>query len=92
MSDLIGMIAGTLTTIAFVPQVWRVWKTRSTSDISLGMYLVFTTGVIFWLAYGLMLGAWPIIVANAVTLALTGTAANSFARLSSSPFTAIRNA
>ena len=73
MSDLIGMIAGTLTTIAFVPQVWRVWKTRSTKDISLGMYLVFTTGVVFWLAYGLMLGAWPIIVANCITLALTGT-------------------
>ncbi|MCX7143188.1 MAG: SemiSWEET transporter [Proteobacteria bacterium] len=73
MSDLIGMIAGALTTIAFVPQVWRVWKTRSTKDISLGMYLVFTTGVVFWLAYGLMLGAWPIIVANAITLALTGT-------------------
>ena len=73
MSDLIGMIAGTLTTIAFVPQVWRVWKTRSTKDISLGMYLVFTAGVAFWLAYGLMLGAWPIIVANCVTLALTGT-------------------
>jgi len=73
MSDLIGMIAGTLTTIAFVPQVWRVWKTRSTRDISLGMYLVFTTGVVFWLAYGLILGAWPIIVTNVVTLALTGT-------------------
>ena len=73
MIDLIGMIAGTLTTIAFVPQVWRVWKTRSTKDISLGMYLVFTAGVAFWLAYGLMLGAWPIIVANIVTLALTGT-------------------
>ena len=73
MSDLIGMIAGTLTTIAFVPQVWRVWKTRSTRDISLGMYLVFTTGVVFWLAYGLILGAWPIIVANLVTLVLTGT-------------------
>jgi MtN3 and saliva related transmembrane protein len=73
MSDLIGMIAGTLTTVAFVPQVWRVWKTRSTKDISLGMYLVFTSGVAFWLAYGLMLGAWPIIVANCVTLALTGT-------------------
>jgi MtN3 and saliva related transmembrane protein len=73
MSDLVGMIAGSLTTIAFVPQVWRVWKTRSTKDISLGMYLVFTAGVAFWLAYGLMLGAWPIIVANVVTLALTGT-------------------
>jgi MtN3 and saliva related transmembrane protein len=73
MSDLIGMIAGTLTTVAFVPQVWRVWKTRSTRDISLGMYLVFTTGVAFWLAYGLIMGAWPIIIANVVTLALTGT-------------------
>ena len=73
MSDLVGMIAGTLTTIAFVPQVWRVWKTRSTKDISLGMYLVFTTGVVFWLAYGLLLGAWPIIETNIITLALTGT-------------------
>ena len=73
MSDLVGMIAGTLTTLAFVPQVWRVWKTRSTRDISLSMYLVFTTGVVFWLAYGLLLGAWPIIVTNVITLALTGT-------------------
>ena len=73
MSDLVGMIAGTLTTLAFVPQVWRVWKTKSTRDISLSMYLVFTTGVAFWLAYGLLLGAWPIIVTNVITLALTGT-------------------
>ena len=71
--DWLGSVAAVLTTIAFVPQVWRVWKTRSTKDISLGMYLVFTAGVLFWLAYGLMLGAWPIIVANLVTLALTGT-------------------
>lgn len=73
LADLLGMIAGILTTVAFVPQVWRVWKTRSTRDISLGMYLVFTTGVGFWLIYGLVLGAWPIIVANSVTLILTGT-------------------
>ena len=73
LADLLGAIAGILTTLAFVPQVWRVWKTRSTRDISLGMYLVFTTGVGFWLAYGLVLGAWPIIVANSVTLMLTGT-------------------
>ncbi|HUX24183.1 MAG TPA: SemiSWEET transporter [Burkholderiales bacterium] len=73
VADLLGSIAGVLTTVAFVPQVWAVWKTRSTRDISLGMYLVFTTGVSFWLAYGVALGAWPIIVANAVTLALTGT-------------------
>ena len=73
LADLLGTMAGILTTVAFVPQVWGVWKTRSTRDISLGMYLVFTTGVAFWLAYGLVLGAWPIIVANSVTLALTGT-------------------
>jgi MtN3 and saliva related transmembrane protein len=73
LADLLGTIAGILTTVAFVPQVWRVWKTRSTHDISLGMYLVFTTGVGFWLAYGLVLGAWPIVVANLVTLMLTGT-------------------
>jgi MtN3 and saliva related transmembrane protein len=73
LADVLGTIAGILTTLAFVPQVWRVWKTRSTRDISLGMYLVFTTGVGFWLAYGLVLGAWPIIVANSVTLMLTGT-------------------
>ncbi len=73
LADLLGAVAGVLTTMAFVPQVWGVWKTRSTRDVSLGMYLVFTTGVAFWLAYGLVLGAWPIIVANSVTLALTGT-------------------
>lgn len=73
LADLLGTIAGVLTTVAFVPQVWRVWKTRSARDISLGMYLVFTTGVGFWLAYGLVLGAWPIVVANSVTLILTGT-------------------
>ena len=73
LADLLGTVAGFLTTVAFVPQVWGVWKRRSTRDISLGMYLVFTTGVAFWLAYGLVLGAWPIIVANSVTLVLTGT-------------------
>ncbi len=73
LADLLGTVAGFLTTVAFAPQVWTVWKTRSTRDISLGMYLVFTTGVAFWLAYGVALGAWPIIVANTITLCLTGT-------------------
>ena len=73
LADVLGTVAGILTTVAFAPQVWTVWKTRSTRDISLGMYLVFTTGVAFWLAYGVVLGAWPIIIANTVTLALTGT-------------------
>lgn len=73
LADVLGTVAGFLTTVAFAPQVWTVWKTRSTRDISLGMYLVFTTGVGFWLAYGVVLGAWPIIVANCITLFLTGT-------------------
>ena len=71
-SDLIGALASTLTTIAFVPQVWRAWKTRSARDLSLPMYLIFTTGVVLWFVYGLLLGAMPIIVGNAVTLLLAG--------------------
>ena len=71
--DLIGAAAGTLSTIAFVPQAWRIWRTRSARDLSLPMYLIFTTGVALWLAYGLALGAVPIIVCNGVTLLLAGT-------------------
>ena len=70
--DLIGALASTLTTLAFVPQVWRIWKTRSARDLSLPMYLIFTTGVVLWFLYGLLLGAVPIIVGNAVTLLLAG--------------------
>jgi MtN3 and saliva related transmembrane protein len=71
--ELLGYAAGTLTTIAFVPQVLKVLKTRSTADISLGMFVIFTAGVILWEIYGLLLGSWPIIVANLVTLVLSGT-------------------
>jgi MtN3 and saliva related transmembrane protein len=71
--ELLGYAAGTLTTIAFVPQVLKALKTHSTKDISLGMFVVFTAGVVLWGLYGLVLGSWPIIVANAVTLVLTGT-------------------
>jgi MtN3 and saliva related transmembrane protein len=71
--DLIGAVAGALTTIAFIPQVWRIWKTRSARDLSLPMYLMFTSGVALWLAYGLLLGAWPIIACNGMMLLLAGT-------------------
>jgi MtN3 and saliva related transmembrane protein len=71
--DLIGSVASALTTIAFIPQVWRVWRTRSAHDLSLPMYLIFTSGVVLWLLYGLLLGAMPIIVGNVVTLFLAGT-------------------
>ena len=70
LNDWIGVIAGTLTTIAFLPQVIQVVKTKSTDDISLVMYVVFITGVAFWLLYGILLGAWPVIFANIVTFIL----------------------
>jgi len=66
-ADLVGTLAGFCTSAAFLPQVWKIWKTQSTKDISLGMYIVFTIGVGLWLAYGIIIGAKPIIVANAVT-------------------------
>jgi MtN3 and saliva related transmembrane protein len=71
--EWIGAIATTLTTGSFIPQVWRVWRTRHTKDISLLMYTLFTVGVALWLAYGILLESWPIIAANGVTLLLAGT-------------------
>lgn len=67
---VIGLLAGTLTTIAFVPQVMKTWRTKSTEDLSLGMYLIFCCGVILWLIYGIIRTDLPIILANAVTLLL----------------------
>ncbi|HET6604553.1 MAG TPA: SemiSWEET transporter [Xanthomonadaceae bacterium] len=66
----IGAVAATLTTIAFVPQAVRTWRTRDTHGISLLMYAVFTVGVGFWLAYGIVLHSWPMIVCNVITLLL----------------------
>ena len=68
--DTLGFVAATLTTASFVPQAWLTFRTRDVSGISLSMYSAFTLGIIAWLVYGLMLGAWPVIVANGVTLAL----------------------
>lgn len=68
----LGVVAGTLTTAAFVPQVVKTWRTRSTEDISLGMFAIFAMGVLLWLGYGLYLRAWPIVIANGVTLVLAG--------------------
>ena len=72
LSDLIGYLAAALTTCSFVPQALHTFRTRDVAGISLGMYSVFTTGVALWLLYVLALSAWPIVVANAVTLALAG--------------------
>jgi MtN3 and saliva related transmembrane protein len=70
--DLVGYVAGALTTCAFWPQLQKTWKSRSAGDVSLGMLVIFTSGVGLWLFYGTMIGAWPIILTNAVTLLLTG--------------------
>ena len=68
--DIVGSLAACLTTASFLPQAWLSFKTRDVSGVSLGMYSVFTVGVALWLVYGLLMGSWPIVIANAITLAL----------------------
>lgn len=72
-TDLIGYLAAGLTTASFVPQVWLTFKTKNVSGISLGMYSAFTTGIALWLVYGVMIQAWPIVLANAITLGLAAS-------------------
>ena len=69
-TTMLGFLAGFLTTISFLPQVVKTWKSRSASDLSLGMFSVFSVGVICWLGYGLLLQEMPMIFWNAVTLVL----------------------
>ena len=71
--ELVGYVAATLTTCSFVPQAWLTFRTRDVRGISLGMYTAFTVGVALWLLYGVLMAAWPIVIANAITLALAGT-------------------
>lgn len=68
--DLIGFLAGTLTTLAFLPQALLTWRSKCAKGVSLGMYCVFISGVVLWLVYGLILMSWPMIVSNCVTLAI----------------------
>jgi MtN3 and saliva related transmembrane protein len=70
MVNLLGSVAGVLTTLSFVPQVIKTWRTRKADDISLGMLLLFSLGVGLWGVYGVIIGATPVIVANGVTLVL----------------------
>lgn len=71
--ELFGYLAAFLTTISFIPQVVQVWRTKHTKDISLGMYSIFTLGIVVWLIYGILLNAWPIIIANTITIFLAGS-------------------
>jgi len=70
MIELVGALAGTLTTIAFIPQVVKTWRSGSAQDISLFMFLLFSTGVGLWLVYGIAIHSVPVIVANAITFML----------------------
>ena len=69
--NLIGFFAAFCTTIAFLPQAIKVYKSKSTKDISLWMFFIFTTGVFSWLSYGILTSDLPIIFANSVTLLLS---------------------
>ena len=73
IATIVGYIAGTLTTVAYLAQVLRTLKQKRTKDISLGMYLLLCSGIGLWLAYGILIHSWPVIIANAVTLALSGS-------------------
>jgi MtN3 and saliva related transmembrane protein len=73
IQDFIGSAAAVLTTSSFLPQAVKTIRTRDTSGISLGMYLLFSCGVIFWLIYGMLIRQWPVIIANAITAVLSIT-------------------
>ena len=71
--QILGLLAGSLTTAAFVPQVVKTWKSRSAKDLSLGMFSFFCLGVAMWLVYGFAVGDIPVIAANLTTLLLAST-------------------
>ena len=71
--DALGYAAACLTTVAFVPQAWHTFRTRDVSGISLAMYSVFTLGIAAWLAYGVLIRAWPVVIANVVTFGLAAS-------------------
>ena len=67
----IGFLAAIFTTIAFIPRAVKIYKTKSTRDISLPMWLIFSVGVFLWLIYGILIMSLPVILANIVTLLIS---------------------
>jgi MtN3 and saliva related transmembrane protein len=65
---ILGLVAGTLTTLSFLPQLLKAWKSRSTHDISIGMFLLLAVGIMLWIVYGIVTADVPVVVANMVTL------------------------
>ena len=70
-TTILGIVAGFLTTLSYLPQVIKIWSTKSTKDISLGMFSILSLGIFFWLIYGLLIRDLPLVLANSVTLAFT---------------------
>lgn len=73
LAEVVGYLAAVLTTIAYLPQVIKTWKSKSASDLSLGLFTILTSGVLLWLLYGILIGNPIIITANTITLLLTGS-------------------
>jgi MtN3 and saliva related transmembrane protein len=71
--EAVGLIAAMLTTSAFLPQAWRIWRTRSARDISLIMYLMLTTGTALWLTYGALIGSFSLVIANLTSLIMVAS-------------------
>ena len=69
-TEILGLLAGSLTPLAFIPQVIKIWRSKHAHDISLATFAIFSSGVALWLVYGWRLQAWPIILANGITLLL----------------------
>jgi len=69
--NLIGYIAAVCTTVAYLPQAFKVYKTKRTHDISIGMFTLTTTGVLLWFFYGILISSWPVIAANFITFLLS---------------------
>ena len=68
--DLLGYVAGALTTFAIVPQIRKVWRTRAAGDISVSTVAVLLCGVVLWTLYGVITNAWPIIITNGIAVVL----------------------
>lgn len=69
---LLGLVAGALTSLSFLPQLIKIWRTRSAGDISLAMYVIITTGFVLWFWYGILIASIPVIVANSVAIVISG--------------------
>jgi MtN3 and saliva related transmembrane protein len=69
---ILGLVAGSLTTLSFLPQLVKAWKSRSTHDISIGMFSLLAVGIALWIVYGVVTADVPVIAANSLTLLFVG--------------------